>query len=300
MKKAEIQTLSIAAPAYNEAAGIESVTAEWIAYLRAEPAASRFEIVICNDGSRDRTGAILDEIREHCPEMKPVHHTVNQGAAAALTTAIRHTTGDWVLLLDSDGQFPIRNLPAMLAVMNEETLAVTGARTAKRDSAFAQIGSSVSGRLCNWFHGTRYRDFNCALKLVRGDILRSLPLEARGLNYSGEITSRLLERGVVPVEVEVEHRDRKQGVSSARRFRSAADRLLFVLYIGFRQFLIRQAVLQRTPLGIPATSFVAKGAAVAGNHDFSASVQNLAQALASPAVGSSMETAASGGSGDDL
>ena len=274
MVTAQIQTLSIAAPAYNEAAGIEAVAMEWIHYLKAAPVSQRFEIVVCNDGSRDATGSILDGVATRFPEMKPVHHPVNQGAAAALTTAIRHTTGDWVLLLDSDGQFPIRNLPAMLAAMDGTTAAVTGARTAKRDSAFAQAGSALSGMLCNWFHGTRYRDFNCALKLVRGDILRSLPLEARGLNYSGEITSRLLERGVHPVEVEVEHHDRKHGVSSARRLRSAVDRLLFVLYIGVRQVLIRQAVLNPVPF---AAADRVPGPASAPC--FASSVRNLAEAV---------------------
>jgi glycosyltransferase involved in cell wall biosynthesis len=45
--------------------------------------------------------------------LNAVHHRVNQGAAAALTSAIAHSTGDWVLLLDADGQFPIENLPRL-------------------------------------------------------------------------------------------------------------------------------------------------------------------------------------------
>ena len=57
-----VECLSIAAPAYNEAEGIESVVRQWIDYLKGLPAIERFEVVVCNDGSRDDTGAILDRI----------------------------------------------------------------------------------------------------------------------------------------------------------------------------------------------------------------------------------------------
>jgi len=112
-----VECLSIAAPAYNEAEGIESVVRQWIDYLKGLPAIERFEVVVCNDGSRDDRGAILDRIAALDPRLEPVHQPRNQGAAAALTAAIRHTREDWVLLLDSDGQFPIENLPRLIAAV---------------------------------------------------------------------------------------------------------------------------------------------------------------------------------------
>ena len=115
----------------------------------------------------------------------------------------------------------------------------------KCDSPFVRLGSWSSGALCNLFHDTHYRDFNCALKLVDGSVLRTISLEAKGLNYSGEITSKLIERGLRLLEVDVDHNPRVSGRSSARKLRAALDRLLFVLYIGFRQFLFRHDVLQR-------------------------------------------------------
>ncbi len=205
--------------------------------------------MVCDDGSRDATGSILDALAARAPEVRPVHHAVNQGAAAALTSAIRHTSKDWILLIDSDGQFPIEICERMIDEVRERGAdAVIGVRRAKADSLFQRAGSWLSGLLCNWFHGTHYRDFNCALKLVPGNALRSLNLEAKGLNYSGEITSKLLEEGVVFAEVEVVHEPRISGRSAAKSLRSAADRLLFVAYIGFRQLLFRCKVLQRPQL----------------------------------------------------
>lgn len=241
---ARLGCLSIAAPAYNEAQGLAAVVESWLAYLSRQPDLERFEIVVCDDGSVDGTGAVLERLAAAHPEVKPVRHPANQGAAAALATAIRATTLDWVLLLDADGQFPIENLDAFRrALARRPADAYIGARARKQGGLVSRFGSLASGWLCNLFHGTRYADFNCALKLVRGGLLRSLALEARGLNYSTDVTAKLVEAGAPPVEVPVLHAPRGHGRSSVRP-KDALDRLLFVLYLGARRCLVRRAVLR--------------------------------------------------------
>jgi dolichol-phosphate mannosyltransferase len=203
---------------------------------------------VCNDGSRDDTGAILDNLSRVFPPLRPVHHAVNQGAAAALTTAIANSSGDWVLLLDADGQFPIENLPRLWQVIEQTGAdAAIGVRTKKEDTLFARFGSWGSGSLCNYIYGRRLKDFNSALKLVRGSLLRSLTLEAKGLNYSTEISGRLLEFGptVTIAETEAIHVPRRSGRSSRTFIRSAAHRFLFVCYLAFRRFLQSRGVLTR-------------------------------------------------------
>jgi len=237
--------LSVAAPAYNEAAGLEAVIAEWHSFLAAQTSVAEFEIVICNDGSKDATGDILDRLTLFYPQLRPLHFAKNQGAAAALNTAIAATKGDWILLMDSDGQFAVENLPDMLAALGRSSgQAAIGIRK-KKDAAFAQFGSWASGLVCNLVHGSRLKDFNSAFKLVWGPALRGLGLEAKGMNYSTEVTSRLLERGIVPVEVEIAHRPRTTGTSSMKLVRGAAHRFLFVLYIALRQLLLRLNILVR-------------------------------------------------------
>jgi dolichol-phosphate mannosyltransferase len=243
-----IDRLSLACPAYNEAEGITVVLTSWIEYLETSHMARSYEIVVCNDGSKDSTGLLLEQLAQQYPTIKPRHHMVNRGAAAALTTAIEHTTGDWVLLLDSDGQFPVENVEAMWqCAVESEADAVIGYRTKKEDSAFARLGSWASGALCGVIYGCRLHDFNSALKLVRGPVLRSLPLEAKGLNYSTEITGRLLELDdhVKLVEVQATHVPRRTGCSSRTLIRGAWHRFLFVGYLAIRRFLQRQKIIQQ-------------------------------------------------------
>ena len=239
-------TVSIAAPAFNEAENIGELVSGWANYLRARFPAAAFEIVICDDGSSDATGKILDELSTREPSLRCVHHSVNQGAAAALATAIHATTKEWVLLLDSDGQYPVENLDLFLSELKRSgASAYTGFRVFKADSVFARFGSWLSGALCNFFHGTHYRDFNCALKFVQGTLLRSLLLEAKGLNYSTEISSKILEQGVKMREVQIVHQPRTHGRSHRTPLRSSLHRLLYVSYLGMRQLLLRLEVLRR-------------------------------------------------------
>ncbi|HVT73249.1 MAG TPA: glycosyltransferase family 2 protein [Lacunisphaera sp.] len=238
----------MAAPAYNEAENLGPLVEAWHGYLAARFPAGCFEIVICNDGSKDDTARVLDALAGRFSAVRPCHHAVNQGAAAALATAIRHTTQAWVLLLDADGQFPIENLERFAAAHERDPApAYIGFRPRKEDSPFARFGSWASGWACNLFHGTRYRDFNCALKCVEGRLLRDLSLEAKGLNYSTEISSKILERGVAMREVAVLHQPRRRGRSSRSLIRGSLHRLLLVAYLGFRQLLFRLQVLQRRP-----------------------------------------------------
>jgi len=241
-----VKTLALAAPAYNEEAGIEAVVFHWLEYLRGRTDLESFEIVVCNDGSSDDTGRILGRLASKTPELRVIDHPVNQGAATALATAIRNTTKDWVLVIDSDGQFPIENLDRMIEALHRfGSRAVIGVRRRKQDGVIACVGSYVSGLLCNLFFNTRYRDFNSAFKLVDGAVLRALPLEAKGLNYSTEITAKLIEREIHLVEADIEHHPRERGKSSRKALQGAWDRFLFVTYLGYRQFLIRLHVLKR-------------------------------------------------------
>ena len=72
--------LSVAAPAYNEAENIAGVVREWRDYLIRHPAIGRWEIVVCDDGSTDATGAILAGLQRDCPELRVIRFPRNRGA----------------------------------------------------------------------------------------------------------------------------------------------------------------------------------------------------------------------------
>lgn len=246
MERKPLNTVSIAAPAYNEAEKISDIVISWYRYLKDDKNLTAFEIVICNDGSRDDTGKILKNISSKYPEIKIIEHKKNMGAAAALSSAIKNTLYDWVLLLDSDGQFPVENLENFRKAMeNSNSLSFIGVRPGKQDTLFARFGSWSSGFICNLFLGTRYKDFNSACKLVDGRVLRWLRLDAKGLNYSTDITAKLVEAGFAPLEVNISHKKRVFGKSSRTLIRDAFHRFSFVCYIIFRHILFSLKIIQK-------------------------------------------------------
>lgn len=245
--------VSVAAPAYNEADHIAAAVTGWREYLARHPAIGEWEIVVCNDGSTDATREILGSLRQECPELVVIDLDRNQGAGAAIATAIAHTRLSWVVLLDSDGQFPIANLDRFVApIRSGEAVAFSGARIRKADRLAYRWGSAASGAVSNLLSGTRYRDYNSIFKVVSGELLRSLPLESGGMNCSTEITARVGELGYRWVEIPIEHRQRAGGARGWRFWRGAADRALYVGYLGLRRWLLRRGVL-RAPMARPGT-----------------------------------------------
>lgn len=238
--------LSIAVPAYNESECVYATVMRWYDFLTQNKNIAEFEIVICNDGSHDETALILDHLHAHYPQIRPFHFMKNQGASLALRKAIKETRFPWVLLLDADDQCPIENIDTLLATLRSTTAAAVIGIREKKGSLFARLGSKVSGALCNWVHGARLKDFNSACKLVYGPLLRSLVLEARGMNYSVEITSKLLERDMALKQVPIIHQSRIKGMSKMKWMQDSVHRFLFVLYIALRQLLFKLNVIKQS------------------------------------------------------
>ncbi|WP_075906814.1 glycosyltransferase family 2 protein [Actinomadura sp. CNU-125] len=237
-------TISVAAPAYNEAENIAAAVAEWRRWLERSPAVADWEIVVCDDGSTDGTSAILADLQDDCPRLAVVRFARNRGAGAAIAAAIGRTRMEWVVLLDSDGQFPIANLDRFVPRLGTGRKAFSGARVHKADSLPYRWGSAASGAASNLLHRTRYRDFNSIFKVVHGPLLRSLPLEAGGMNCSTEITARIAELGHAWAEIPIEHRERGGGARGWRFWGGARDRALLVGYLGYRHWLLRRGVLR--------------------------------------------------------
>src|SRR6187200_2067061 len=97
--------LSLVLPAHNEAENIEAVVTRALEVL---PRVVRdFEVLVVNDGSRDETGAIIDRLAGENAQVHAIHHPVNRGYGAALTSGFRAASGDSIMFMDADRQFDI-------------------------------------------------------------------------------------------------------------------------------------------------------------------------------------------------
>ncbi len=206
--------LSIVLPAYNEEGNIERVVRD--AAAAAADLAPPYEIVVVDDGSRDRTADILAGLAaEMDGRLRVVRHAANEGYGAALRDGFRATTGELVFYTDSDNQFDLRELAGILPLMKEVD-AVLGYRVGRQDPWLRRAVSGGFNRLSSAALGMSVRDLNCSFKLFRGDLIRALPIDSTDFFVDTEIVARLHRAGWRYVQQGVRHYPRTAGRSTVR------------------------------------------------------------------------------------
>ncbi len=234
--------LSVAAPCFNEAESIAAVVDEWDRVLSRWPRPS--EIVLCNDGSTDATATVLEQLQPRHPRLRVVAFERNGGYGRALSAAIDATRGEWVATIDSDGQFDLADGLRLLELAERQGLdGVTGFRQGKQDSAFRVLADRVLNRIVRWMFALDLRDTNCALKVVKGSVLRGLRIEARGYPTPTEICVRLAARGARLGEAGVAHRERAGGASKLHPWRTGWSFLRFLFYLRRKLKLHRARII---------------------------------------------------------
>ena len=201
-------------PAYNEEANIEPQVLDVIEALR--PLADDFEVIVVNDGSRDRTGAIVSELAVAHPQVRLVQHPSNQGYGAALYSGFTSATKDLVFLTDSDRQFDLDDLRRLLPLLDRADIAA-GYRAPRRDPFMRVLNGIGWSTLVTLFFGYTARDIDCAFKLFRRDILQKIHMQSRGATFSAEFLVRAKRAGFRIIELGVKHRPRRAGSQTGAR-----------------------------------------------------------------------------------
>jgi Glycosyl transferase family 2 len=228
-ESAPLSGVSVFLPCHNEEGNIERVAAGLEAELPR--LAERYEIVIVDDGSRDLTGEIADRLAAANPHLKVVHHPVNRGYGAAVSSGIRACTQPWVVLCDGDGQFAAADI-ARLAAKVPGYDVVVGHRAHRADPLMRRINGKAWTVLMRLLLGIHVRDIDCGLKLFRRDLLEGIDMQAKGAMISAELMAQLAGRGAKICEVDVGHLPRLAGEQSGASLKviARAFRELFLLY----------------------------------------------------------------------
>lgn len=235
-------SLSVCAPAYNEEAGILQIINKWIFSLERAVESnliSEYEIIICDDGSSDQTVKIIENIENE--NVRLIRNIRNEGPGVAIKNAIQSSKMNFVITIDSDGQFLLDEALSWI-YESDKSIAVLGYRE-KADRTLLKIGSAISTKLLNITLGSRIPDANCMLKLIPGEVARSLDLRAVGLNYSGEMTFLICTTYPEVHWRKVSHQNRTTGRSSARILRDGWRRLIFQVFLIFELTLIKNGIL---------------------------------------------------------
>ncbi len=234
--------LSIVAPAYNEEEIIEETIREWEKFIKKEKLNA--EIIICNDSSVDKTGEILKKLQGQYVNLVICENKQNKGYGAAVYRAIKHVRGELVMTLDSDGQFNVGDFKRLYKKLLEGNYdLVTGFRFRKRDSLVRVIADRGFNLIMKLVFGLKFKDTNCAQKLYKAKVIKSISIEARGYPVPTEIMVKAFNAGFKIGEVGIIHHERRKGVTKLKLFKTSVDVFKFLIYLRFKLYAYQKKII---------------------------------------------------------
>ena len=227
--------LSVVVPLYNEEESLPHLVQQLTDALR--PSGERFELVLVNDGSSDRTAEVLEQLSHGVPELVAVLLRKNYGQTAAMAAGFDVAQGDVIVSLDGDLQNDPADIPMLLAKLREGYDLVSGWRHQRQDAALQRkLPSRIANRLIGRVTGVKLHDYGCSLKAYRREVLSDMHLYGELHRF---LPALAFIEGARITEVKVNHRARQYGSSKYgidRTFRVLMD-LLTVWFM--KRFLTR-------------------------------------------------------------
>jgi glycosyltransferase involved in cell wall biosynthesis len=201
-------------PAYNEEQNVEPMIENVIKTF--SPLVEDLEVIVVNDGSRDRTGEKIQSVAARDSRVLTVRHEKNQGYGAALYDGFVAAKKEWVFMTDSDRQFKLAEFQKLSPHTAEADL-IIGYRLPRSDPFHRRLYGWGWNFLVNLLFGYTARDVDCAFKLFKREIIDRIKIDSRGATFSAEFLVRAKRKGYKIVQVPVSHLPRPAGKPTGAR-----------------------------------------------------------------------------------
>ncbi len=201
-------SVSAVLPAYNEEALIGATATTMAEVLGG--LVDDYEVIVVNDGSRDRTREIVEGLAAKNPHIRCVSHAVNRGYGEALKTGFSAAAKDLIFLTDGDKQFDVREIERFLPHAERADL-VIGYRAPRRDPFVRLLYARGWRFLVTLLFGYAARDIDCAFKLFRRAVWNRIHVHSGGATFSAELLIKARRCGYRFVELPVTHLPRTAG-----------------------------------------------------------------------------------------
>ena len=233
-------------PAFNEEGNIRWTVETAIRVL--PKVATRWEIIVVDDGSNDTTALICDDLKARYPEVEVIRHGQNRGYGAALKSGIISAKYGLIFFSDSDGQFDLRDLQQLICWSKDYDI-VAGYRAKRHDPLHRRINALGWNILVRLVLGIKIRDIDCAFKLFRREVFDHVQIRCVGAMVNTEILAQATQLGMRIREVKVSHFPRRYGKQSGANVRVVikAFRELCRLWRKLRHVAPNQAGLNSAP-----------------------------------------------------
>ncbi len=206
-----LPSISAVFPAYNDGGTIPSMVLTSVLALRQ--VTDDYEVIVVDDGSRDYTAVVLDELAQRIPELRVIHHPANRGYGSALRAGFAAASKEWVFYTDGDAQYNPLELVALVAALRPGVDVVNGYKIHRHDPLHRIVIGRVYHYLVKFTFGFKLRDVDCDFRLIRRRLFDEVPLESSTGSICLEMVKKFQDQGYVFAEVPVHHYSRQYGVS---------------------------------------------------------------------------------------
>ncbi len=218
--------LSIVIPVYNEESNLERLITRLYPVMQA--IGKPFEIIFTDDGSRDRSLAILKKKSLEMPEIRIIEFNGNFGQHMAILAAFEQCSGEIIVTLDADLQNPPEEIPNLVREMERGHDVVGTIRKNRQDTLFRKLASRMVNATVSRMTGMRMNDYGCMLRAYRRDVIEYINRCKETTTFIPALAQTFASN---PVEIEVSHAERDEGESKYSLYRLI--RLNFDLMTGF-------------------------------------------------------------------
>lgn len=213
----KLPSLSLFFPAYNEQGHLSKTVTSALSII--PKVARKWEILIINDGSKDKTGQIADKLAKESRNIRAIHHKVNRGYGAGLKSGLYNSKYEWVTFTDSDGQFDFAEITNFIETQRKTNADLVIGYYKKRQVSKTKI---ITSKMWEAFvfilFGLHVKDIDCGFKLISKKVIDAIDdLESeRGAFISSEFLIKAKKKGFKIVEIPVTHYPRTTGQGTGR------------------------------------------------------------------------------------
>lgn len=235
-------SMTVFFPCYNEEANVERTTRAALA--ACERLFDDFEVLIVNDGSKDRTGAIAECLAAEQPRVRVVHNQPNRGYGGALARGFCEARKDFIFYTDGDGQFDFEEIERVLPLLGTHDI-VSCYRLDRKDPVFRKLNAACWGTLVRALFHIPLRDIDCAFKIYPRRFIEEIELRSTGALIDTEMLAKAVRLGYSIAQRGVHHYPRTAGQQTGANLKVIlrAFRELLKLHTHIRQTGSRPAAI---------------------------------------------------------
>ncbi|MBW2028490.1 MAG: glycosyltransferase family 2 protein [Deltaproteobacteria bacterium] len=204
-------------PAFNDGGTIASMVIS--ALITLPKVTNDFEVIVINDGSKDYTGEILDELARIYPEVKIINHGTNKGYGSALRSGFGSSSKSWIFYTDGDAQYDPRELVKLVRAVSPDTDIVNGYKISRSDPLHRILIGRLYHHIVRVLFGFKLKDVDCDFRLISREVLEKVQLDSTSGTICLEMVKKFQDAGFRFKEVGVHHFHRAYGKSQFFNFR---------------------------------------------------------------------------------